>query len=290
VGHKVHPIGFRLGVNKFWTGKWYADRSYEPQLHEDFAIRKLISTRFRDAGIPRVEIERQANQVSVTIYTAKPGIVIGKSGAKVDELRDDLEKLTTKRIRVNISEIRQPELDAFLVAKNIAEQIERRVSYKRAIKQAVSRSMNRGARGIRVIASGRLGGAEMSRHERERAGQVPLQTLRADIDFGIAEARTTFGVIGVKCWIYRGDILPDRQRSVEPTRARAAALAQRSPEDRRQQQQPAGAPEAVLAEGTLAQAVTEATQAAAEPAPAAPAAAPEPQAEAPAPAEEAKNE
>ncbi|MCS7003025.1 MAG: 30S ribosomal protein S3, partial [Dehalococcoidia bacterium] len=239
MGHKVHPIGFRLGVNKTWSSRWYDKKHYADLLHEDLKIRhiitkgfppderprdpktrELIGNGFRDAGIPRVDIERQANQVTVTIHTSKPGVVIGKSGAKVDALRDALEKLTKKRVRVNIFEIRQPELDAYLVARSIAEQIERRVSYKRAIKQAVTRSMQRGAKGIKVIASGRLGGAEMSRVEREFSGQVPLQTLRADIDFGIAEAHTTFGVIGVKVWINRGEVRPDRAGVDETARPR----------------------------------------------------------------------
>jgi small subunit ribosomal protein S3 len=223
MGHKVHPIGFRLGINKTWSSKWYADRQYTELLHEDLNIRRLIQRRFNDAGIPRVDIDRQANQVAVTIHTAKPGIVIGRSGQKVDELRDTLERLTGKRVRVNIAEIRQPELDAYLVARSIADQIERRVSYKRAIKQAVTRSMQRGAQGIRVIMSGRLGGAEMSRREREHAGQVPLQTLRADIDFGIAEAKTTFGIIGIKVWIYRGDVLQPRLRPEPEGRRRRTA-------------------------------------------------------------------
>ncbi|GIW07857.1 MAG: hypothetical protein KatS3mg060_2662 [Dehalococcoidia bacterium] len=236
MGHKVHPIGFRLGINKTWQSKWYADRQYTDLLHEDMRIRQLITSRFVDAGIPRVEIDRQANQVGVTIHTAKPGIVIGRSGQKVDELRDNLEKLTGKRVRVNIAEIRQPELDAYLVARSIADQIERRVSYKRAIKQAVTRSMQRGAQGIRIIMSGRLGGAEMSRREREHAGQVPLQTLRADIDFGIAEAHTTFGVIGIKVWIYRGDVIGPRQQRIEAERRAAAAGERRAPREGRDEQ------------------------------------------------------
>ncbi|GIW12453.1 MAG: 30S ribosomal protein S3 [Dehalococcoidia bacterium] len=246
MGHKVHPIGFRLGINKTWQSKWYADRDYTALLHEDLRIRQLIAQRYPDAGIPRVEIDRQINQVSVTIHTAKPGIVIGRSGQKVEELRDMLEKLTGKRVRVNIGEIRQPELDAYLVARSIADQIERRVSYKRAIKQAVARSMQRGAQGIRVIASGRLGGAEMSRREREHAGQVPLQTLRADIDFGIAEAHTTYGVIGVKVWIYRGDVLGNRF-----PRAEAAPERRRHGEEaeRREELVTAEASSAPLAEG-----------------------------------------
>lgn len=246
MGHKVHPIGFRLGINKTWQSKWYADRQYTDLLHEDMRIRELITTRFPDAGIPRVEIDRQANQVGVTIHTAKPGIVIGRSGQKVDELRENLEKLTGKRVRVNIAEIRQPELDAYLVARSIADQIERRVSYKRAIKQAVTRSMQRGAQGIRIIMSGRLGGAEMSRSEREHAGQVPLQTLRADIDFGIAEAHTTFGVIGIKVWIYRGDVIGPRQQRIEAER-RAAAASERRAQREEREPELAAAPEPVIA-------------------------------------------
>jgi small subunit ribosomal protein S3 len=223
MGHKVHPTGFRLGYIKDWQARWYADRrNYKTLLSEDIAIRTLIHKRLPDAGIPRIEIERNASQVTVTIHTAKPGIVIGKGGQKVDELRQRLEGMTGKKIRLNIQEIRLPELDAYLVAKSVAEQIERRVSYKRAIKQAVQRTMQRGAGGIKIVASGRLAGAEMSRREVDREGRVPLHTLRADIDYGFAEARTTFGVIGVKCWIYKGDILPQRVEA-EAAAAREAA-------------------------------------------------------------------
>ncbi len=219
MGQKVHPTGFRLGYIKPWQSRWYADKKYTDLLHEDIAIRQLIQSRLRDAAIPRVEIERSNNQVTVTIYTAKPGIVIGKGGQKVEELRHRIEALTEKKVRLNIQEIRLPELDATLVARSVAEQIERRVSYKRAIKQAVQRTMQRGAAGIKIIASGRLAGAEMSRREVDRDGRVPLHTLRADIDYGFAEAHTTFGVIGVKCWIYKGDILPER-RDAEAREAR----------------------------------------------------------------------
>lgn len=212
MGHKVHPVGFRIGVIRSWLGKWYADRNYTELLHEDLRIRRTIQERFHDAGIPRVEIDRGANQVSVTIHTAKPGIVIGKGGQKVDELRGQLEKLTGKKVRLNIQEIRQPELDAQLVARSVAEQIERRVAYKRAMKQAVLRAMQRGAKGIKIVVAGRLAGAEMSRRESDRAGRVPLHTLRADIDYGTAEALTTFGLIGVKVWIYKGDVLPEAVR------------------------------------------------------------------------------
>jgi len=209
VGHKVHPIGFRLGVIYGWQSKWYADRHYSDLLHEDLSIRRNITESLPDAGISRVEIDRNANMVAVTIHTARPGIVIGRGGQRVDELRHRLEGLSGRRVRVNIVEIRQPELDAYLVAKSIAEQLERRVSHRRAMKQAVTRTMQRGAEGIKIIVGGRLGGAEMSRRETEKEGRVPLHTLRADIDYGTAESRTTFGRIGVKVWIYKGEILPE---------------------------------------------------------------------------------
>jgi small subunit ribosomal protein S3 len=223
VGHKVHPIGLRLGIIKDWESKWYAEKNYADLLHEDLRIRKLIRERLRDAAVTRIEIERSANQVTVTIHTAKPGIVIGKAGTKVEELRRQLEELTGKRIRLNIQEIKQPELDAQLVARSIAEQIERRVSYKRAMKQAVARAMQRGAKGIKIVVAGRLGGSEMSRRDREVAGKVPLQTLRADIDYGQAEALTTLGMIGVKVWIYKGDVLPPKKEAAPAEAAQAPA-------------------------------------------------------------------
>ena len=209
MGHKTHPIGFRLGILYPWQSKWYADKNYTELLHEDLSLRKVILARLSDAAVSRVELERNANQVIVTIHTAKPGIVIGRGGQKVDELRGDLEKKTGRRIRVNIVEIRQPELDAYLVARSVADQLERRVAFRRAMKQAVMRTMQRGARGVKIQVGGRLGGSEMSRRVTEKDGRVPLHTLRADIDFGLAEAATTFGRIGVKAWIYRGDILPE---------------------------------------------------------------------------------
>jgi small subunit ribosomal protein S3 len=216
MGHKVHPTGFRLGVIYDWQSKWYADKNYKSQLHEDLMIRKRIMGRSVDAGISRVDIDRNANQLTVTIHTAKPGIVIGRSGANVDQLRNELEKTTGRRVRVNINEIRQPELDAYLVARSIADQLQRRVAFRRAIKQGVQRTIARGAKGIKVTVAGRLGGSEMSRRESEKQGRIPLHTLRADIDFGIAEAHTTFGRIGVKVWIYKGDIMPPpRQREMQ---------------------------------------------------------------------------
>lgn len=222
MGHKVNPIGFRLGITRDWDAHWFAEKDYTKLLQEDLAIRNLINRDLREAAIPRVEIERSTNQVTVTIHTAKPGIVIGKSGAKVEDLRRRLEELTGKKVRVNIQEIRQPELDATLVARSIAEQLERRVAFRRAMKQAVTRTMQRGAKGVKAIVSGRLGGAEMSRREREVTGKVPLHTLRADIDFGQAEAHTTYGVIGVKVWIYKGEILPKKTQP-EPVAAPAPA-------------------------------------------------------------------
>ena len=213
MGHKVHPTGFRVGVIYDWQSKWYAGRNYKQQLHEDLAIRKrIMDGGSADAGISKVEIERNVNQMTVTIHTAKPGIVIGRSGANVDLLRTELEKTTGHRVRVNINEIRTPELEAYLVARSIADQLQRRVAFRRAIKQTVQRTMQRGAKGIKVVAAGRLGGAEMSRRESEKQGRIPLHTLRADIDFGIAEAHTTFGLIGVKVWIYKGDIMPAPKR------------------------------------------------------------------------------
>ncbi len=224
MGQKVHPTGFRLGYIKDWQSKWYADRAYADLLLEDAKIRDHIRGRFRDAGIPRIEIERGANQVTVTIYTAKPGIVIGKGGQKVDELRARLELETGKRVRLNIQEIRLPELEAQLVARSVADQLIRRVAYRRAMKQAVARTMQRGAGGIKITCGGRLGGSEMSRRDTERDGRVPLQTLRADIDYGFAEAHTAFGCIGVKCWIYKGDILPERRLPEGETVALREAL------------------------------------------------------------------
>jgi small subunit ribosomal protein S3 len=216
MGHKIHPTGFRIGVIYDWQGKWYADKNYTELLHEDRRIREMIFRTLSDAGISKVEIDRNANQAAVTIYTAKPGIVIGRGGAKVEELRTNLERLTSRRIRVNIQEIRTPELDAQLVARSIADQLERRVAFRRAMKQAVQRTMQRGAKGIKVRVAGRLGGAEMSRSETEMDGRVPLHTLRADIDFGFAEAHTTFGRIGVKVWIYKGEILPEPKQQPAP--------------------------------------------------------------------------
>jgi len=213
LGHKVHPVGFRLGVIKGWQSRWFAEKGYKELLAEDLRLRRVIRKDLASAGVSRIEIERPAaRQISVTIHTAKPGIVIGKSGQKVEDLRRQLEDDTKKKIRLNIVEIRQPETDALLVARSIAEQLEKRISFRRAMKQAVQKAMRSGAKGIKVVVGGRLGGAEIARTEKEVEGKVPLQTLRADIDFDYAEAHTTYGVIGVKVWIYRGDVLPDKRR------------------------------------------------------------------------------
>jgi len=211
MGHKVHPHGFRLGYIYDWSSKWYADKTYTELLHEDLSIRRAIRGELPDAGIAKVEIERNANQITVTINTARPGIVIGRGGSRVDELRGILERVTGRRVRVNITEVRLPEIEAPLVARAVAEQIERRVAHRRAIKQAAMRAMQRGAKGIRIRVSGRLGGADMSRQDQERQGRVPLHTLKADIDYGTSEAATTLGRIGVKVWIYKGDIITERE-------------------------------------------------------------------------------
>ncbi len=220
MGRKVNPIGFRLKVIRDWQARWYAEKAYTDLLHEDLRLRRLVfqqlgsADALGDAGIAQVEIERSANQVTVTIHTAKPGIVIGKGGQKVEDLRQLLEREVGKKVRLNITEIRQPELNAYLVAKSVAEQLEKRVAYKRAMKQAVSKTMRAGAKGCKIECAGRLAGAEMKRREWEREGRVPLQTLRADIDYGTCEAHTTFGRIGVKVWIYKGEVLPSVAKAV----------------------------------------------------------------------------
>jgi small subunit ribosomal protein S3 len=216
LGHKVHPNAFRLGVFRPWEANWFANpKDYTKMLHEDLQMRSAILARLRNAGIAKIETERSSNaQLTVTIHTAKPGIVIGKGGSSVDQLREDLEKRFGNRVRISIQEIKQPELNAQLVAENIASQIERRISYKRAMKQAILRTMRAGAKGVRIYCGGRLRGAEMARREWDREGRVPLHTLRADIDFGRATAKTTFGAIGVKCWIYKDQISPKARLAI----------------------------------------------------------------------------
>lgn len=225
MGHKVHPLGFRLGIIKDWRARWYDVKHYTELVSEDMDIRRIIRSTYKDAGVSLVEIERKANEVTVTIYTSRPGIVIGRGGQRVDEVRVILEKETGKRVRLNILEISQPELDAQLVAENISEQLKRRVAYRRAIKQAMSRTMLRGAKGVKIRCSGRLGGAEIARRETVREGSVPLHTLRADIDYGFAEALTAMGLIGIKVWIYKGEILPE-PKVVEEMTEEGVALGQ----------------------------------------------------------------
>jgi len=214
MGQKIHPVGFRVGVNRDWESKWYLDKGYAKALVEDFHIRAFIknSKTLANASIARVEIERAANRVKVTLHTAKPGIIIGRGGKGVDDLRAVLEDKFKKSFQANVNEIRHPELDAQLVSESIAQQISKRVSYKRAMRQAVTRAMKLGAKGIRILSSGRLNGSEMARKEGDRLGKIPLHTLRADIDYGFSEAPTTYGNIGVKVWIYKGDILPGQKR------------------------------------------------------------------------------
>lgn len=207
MGRKVHPIGFRLGVTKPWEARWYAEGArYAQLLTEDREIRAQIQKTLGDAGVSKVEIQRFPKQVSIKIHTAKPGMVIGRKGANVNALKTELEKLSGKRIKIDVAEIAQPDLDATVVARSVAEQLERRISQKRAMKQAVARAMRAGAEGIRIACSGRLSGSEMARREWVREGRVPLHTLRADIDYAVAEALTTFGRIGVKVWVYRGSV------------------------------------------------------------------------------------
>jgi len=232
LGQKVHPIGFRIGVIRDWESTWYATKEFPALLLEDAKIRKMVKGTLNAAGVSRIEIERAANKVKVTVFAAKPGIIIGRGGKGVDDLRMDIEKLSGgKMVHVNVQEIRSPETDAQLVAESIAQQIERRISYKRAMKQSVFRTMRMGAKGIRVRIAGRLGGSEMARVDGDKSGKVPLHTLRADIDYGFTEAKTTYGHIGIKVWIYKGDILPGTKRA-EPTEEEIMAARRPRPRGR----------------------------------------------------------
>ncbi|MBI3178239.1 MAG: 30S ribosomal protein S3 [Deltaproteobacteria bacterium] len=208
MGQKTHPVGFRLGVIRTWESKWYEEKNYAKWLHEDLKLRAYVKEKLQSAGVSRVEIERAANKVKVSIHTPRPGIVIGKKGAGIDTLKKDLQRLSSNEIFVNIHEVRKAEIDAQLVAENVAMQLERRVAFRRAMKKAVQTALKFGAKGVRIACSERLGGAEMARYEWYREKRVPLHTLRADIDYGLAEARTTYGTIGVKCWIFKGEVLP----------------------------------------------------------------------------------
>lgn len=221
MGQKIHPVGLRLGITRTWDSRWFEKKHYQDWLHEDVAIRKYFTRWMRPAAISRIEIERRANQARVIINTAKPGIIIGKRGVGIEEIRKNLEKLTGKSVQVNVMEIKQLELDARLVGQNIVDQLEKRIAFRRAMKQAIMRSMKAGARGIKVQVSGRLGGSEIARTERNHDGKVPLHTLRADIDYAAVEAFTTYGRIGVKVWIYRGEVLPDQPRAEQRPSDRA---------------------------------------------------------------------
>ena len=213
MGQKVHPIGMRVGIIRDWDAKWYAEKEYAEFLHEDLRIRKFIATKLADAAVSTIEIERAANRVNISIHTAKPGMVIGKGGSEVENLRKELNKLTGKRVHINIVEIKKPDLDAKLVREGIARQLENRVAFRRAQKQAIQRAMRAGAKGIKTQVSGRLNGADIARSEGYSEGTVPLHTLRADIDYAWEEADTTYGKLGVKVWIYRGEILPTKKNT-----------------------------------------------------------------------------
>ncbi len=254
MGHKVHPTGFRLGIIKDWQSKWYSEAHYAEFIQEDNKLREYIKAKYSEAAISLVEIDRQAKDVTITLHTARPGIVIGRGGQRVDEMRKQLEELIGKKIRLNIQEIRQPEMDAYLVARSVAEQIERRVAYRRAMKQAIFRTIQSGAKGIKVSAAGRLANAEIARRQTMHEGQVPLHTLRADIDYGFTEAVTTMGRIGVKVWIYKGQVLPEMKTAEAEEKPGEAAAAE--------------APAAIQAEKPIEAAIKAAAAVAAEEKPA----------------------
>lgn len=217
MGQKVNPHGIRLGIVKNWDAKWYADKDFADNLHEDIKIRDYLKKSLMQAGVSRIETERSKNRLKITIHTAKPGMVIGRGGAGIEQIRTGLKGYTTKRVDINISEVKQPDMDATLVAENIAQQLERRIAFRRAMKQAVDRTMRLGAKGIKIACAGRLGGAEIARKEAYREGSIPLHTLRADIDYGTAEAHTTYGRIGIKVWIFKGEVLPERKQQKAAT-------------------------------------------------------------------------
>ncbi len=214
MGQKVHPKGFRLGVIEGWDSRWYARREYPELLHEDIKVRSFLKKRLYHAGVSKIEIERAANKAKINIHTARPGIVIGKKGAEIEKLKSELQRLTAKETFINIHEVRRPDVDAQLVAENVALQLERRVAFRRALKEAVARAMRMGALGVRIQSAGRLGGSEIARTEWYREGRVPLHTLRADIDYGFAEAHTAYGLIGVKVLIFHGEVLPSKKEMV----------------------------------------------------------------------------
>jgi len=210
LGQKVNPIGFRLGIVKTWSSRWYADKEYKKFLHEDLRLKKYLKKKMYHAGISKIEIERAAKRIRINIYAARPGIIIGKKGAEIETLKKDLQKFTTGELFININEVKRPETDAQLIAENVALQLIRRVAFRRAIKRSVGMAMKLGAKGVKVAVSGRLGGAEIARAEWYRDGRVPLHTLRADIDYGLAEAKTTYGIIGVKVWVFKGEIVAQK--------------------------------------------------------------------------------
>jgi small subunit ribosomal protein S3 len=228
MGQKIHPVGLRLGITRTWESRWYEKKNYRAWLHEDQAIRKFFSGKSRAAAISKVEIERRANQARVIVHTAKPGIIIGKRGVGIEDTRKTLERLTKKNVQVNVVEIKHPELDARLVGQNIVEQLEKRIAFRRAMKQAIMRTMKAGARGIKVMVSGRLGGSEIARSEQNHDGKVPLHTLRADIDYAHVEAFTTFGRIGCKVWIYKGEVLPEGTRTANDGRGAERPMGERA--------------------------------------------------------------
>ncbi|MEM6794060.1 MAG: 30S ribosomal protein S3 [Acidobacteriota bacterium] len=212
MGQKTHPYGFRLSYNKTWHSRWYAEKDYANILHQDLDLRDKLKRRLSHAGVSEIDIERAANRLRVTIYTSRPGIIIGRKGAEVDKLRDDLRKMTGREVHINIQEIQRPELDAQLVAQSIAGQLERRVSFRRAMRKSMESAFRFGAKGVKIMVSGRLGGAEIARTEWYQEGRLPLHTLKADIDYGFAESRTTYGAIGIKVWVYKGDLLKEKAR------------------------------------------------------------------------------
>ena len=212
MGQKVNPHGLRVGIIKDWSSKWFSEKDFQAFLHEDLKIREYVKKKLFASGVPKIEIERAANRVKVNIFTAKPGIVIGRGGTEVEVLRKELEKMTGKKVNINITEIKRPEMEAQLVAESVAASLEKRIAFRRAMKQTVTRTMRMGAEGIKIMCAGRLAGAEIARTEWVAEGKVPLHTLRADIDYGFAEANTTYGKIGVKVWIYKGEILPQKNR------------------------------------------------------------------------------
>lgn len=214
MGQKVNPVGFRLGVIKDWDSRWYAKKGYSNLIHEDLKIRTFLKNKLNHAGVSKIEIERTANKMRVNIHSARPGLVIGKKGSEIDALRNEIKHFTDKEIFININEVRKAEIDAQLVAENVALQMERRIHHRRAMKKSVTSAMKLGAKGIKISCAGRLGGHEMSRVEWYREGRVPLHTLRADIDYGFAEARTTYGIIGVKVWIFKGEVLEKREEKI----------------------------------------------------------------------------